>query len=120
MVVLFLAFPVSSSFALMFAHLRGSHLFLPFQTDSGREYFHLKVSVRSLAGWNSAALMLGKAQWHSLQAAPSAAEVSFGKDCRGSSVAQTTEVLPVAVESTAVGVLNDRGCWGLFCLWEEF
>lgn len=42
----------------------------------------MKVSVRSLAGWNSAALMLGKAQWHSLQVAHQQLEVSFGKDCR--------------------------------------
>lgn len=67
----------------MFAHLREqSSLFRLFRLTLEEEGFHLKVSVRSLVGWSSAALILGKAQWHSLQAAPSAAEVNFGKDCR--------------------------------------
>lgn len=45
-----------------------------------------RVSVRVQAGWGVMAPAPRKAQWHTVCSAPSA-EVSVGKDCRGSSMA---------------------------------
>lgn len=105
----------------MFTDLRGSHLFLPFSDWLWkRRIFYLKVSVRSLAGWNSAALMLGKAQWHSPRQlhqqlrsalAKTAGALHSGPDHRG--------------PASGSGIYS---CWGpqwqrllgASCLWEEF
>ena len=43
---------------------------------------HLRVGARAPAGWSVVVLALGKAEQHSLHAAPSA-EVSGGEDCKG-------------------------------------
>lgn len=53
-----------------------------FRLASVGKHFHMKVAARVLAGWGTSSLIPGRAQHHSVHAAP-LTEINIGKDCQG-------------------------------------
>lgn len=80
---------------------RDSHLFQSFRTGLSWEGLTLKVATRVPARWGSVFLVPGRAWWCSLHAVHEPRLMCVSKDWVGaggrSSVAQTIEVLQVAV-----------------------